>query len=66
MHRRLVFVTPSSPLICDMNLQLAVSAGLQPMGGGPIHNATRAGNKAEVTRLLDSGTDINSRHSVSL
>ena len=51
---------PSPPL------QLAASAALQPMGGGPIHDAAINGNKAEVKRLLDSGTDINSQDGVRL
>ena len=55
--------TPTPP---PPHLQLAASAALQPLGGGPIHDAVRAGDKAEVTRLLDSGTDINSKDEVSL
>ena len=45
--------------------QLTASAALQPTGGGAIHNAAMIGDKAEVKRLLDSGTDVDSKDGVS-
>ena len=38
---------------------------LWTLGGAPIHDAARAGNTAEVKRLLDSGTDAESKDEVS-
>lgn len=54
---------PTNPSISTNlapHLQLAASAVSQPAGGGPLHNAAQAGNKAMVTMLLNFGVHVDS------
>lgn len=40
-------------------------AAVKLASGASMHNAVTCGNKAEITRLLDSGTDVDTKDEVS-
>lgn len=53
------------PQYSRYNAQLVASAPIKLASESPIHDATKDGNSTEITRLLESGTDIDTNDAVS-
>ncbi len=53
------------PQYSRYDAQLAASAAIKLASESSIHDATKDGNSTEITRLLDSGTDLDTNDAVS-